>query len=276
MGNSVASIIGGVAAYGIGGLDDALASWQYLFIIFGAVTAIWGVVMLILLPDSPANVIWLNPRQREVAIHRVITNQTGVKNNQFKVSQMIEAFRDPKTGLLVLYIFCVNLANGGLTSFGSLVLKGFGYKDLSALLIQMPVGAAQIGFVIVGCGLATKVKNGRIIMFCLTVISVVGMALMYALGHKSHLAGLTGFCLSMGFAANMPLGLSLISSNVAGFTKKATVNALTFITYCLGNIVGPQFFSISQAPRYPRGITASLCGFCLVVVFIASMRFYLM
>lgn len=32
--------------------------------------------------------------------------------------------------------------------------------------------------------------------------------------------------------------LSLISSNVAGYTKKTTVAALLLISYCVGNIVG--------------------------------------
>jgi hypothetical protein len=47
-----------------------------------------------------------------------------------------------------------------------------------------------------------------------------------------------------------PLMLSLISSNVAGFTKKATVNAVFFIGYCAGNIAGPQFFVAAEAPNY--------------------------
>lgn len=276
-GNSIASIIGGVASYGIGHLGGALAPWRYLFLIFGAVTAFWGVVMLILLPDNPSNAFWLTKHEKSVAVHRVLDNQTGIINDEYKIHQVVEALKDPKTWLLLLYIFCVNLANGGLTTFGSLVIEGFGYKGLNVFLIQMPAGAAQLGFVILGCGISSYIKNARTLtMFTLTLTSVVGMVVMYATNPAHRSARLAGYCLCMGFAANMPLGLSLITSNVGGFTKKATVNACTFIMYCAGNIVGPQFFSIEQAPMYPSGIKGSLAGFCLGAFWILLMRFYLM
>lgn len=44
--------------------------------------------------------------------------------------------------------------------------------------------------------------------------------------------------------------LSMVSSNVAGFTKKATVSAMMFIAYCTGNIVGPFLFFEREAPGY--------------------------
>jgi len=50
------------------------------------------------------------------------------------------------------------------------------------------------------------------------------MVMMYALGNNQANAKFGGFCLALAFAANQPLGLSLVASNVAGFTKKPTVN----------------------------------------------------
>jgi MFS transporter, ACS family, DAL5 transporter family protein len=47
-----------------------------------------------------------------------------------------------------------------------------------------------------------------------------------------------------------PLMLSLISSNVTGFTEKATVNADFFIGYCAGNVALPQFFVAAEAPNH--------------------------
>ena len=61
---------------------------------------------------------------------------------------------------------------------------------------------------------------------------------------------MTGLCLGAVFAANIPLSLSLITSNVGGFTKKSTVSAMLFIAYCVGNIVGPQFYLTSEEPTY--------------------------
>jgi len=275
-GNSIASIVGGVAAYGVGHIHGKLAQWQYLFLIFGTITAFWAIVMFIFMPDNQSTTWWLHEDNKQAAIRRVASNQTVThSDNKYRMYQLVDALTDPANWLLALYIFCVNLANGGLTAFGSLVVKGFGYKGLDALLLQMPAGGTQLGFVIVGCYLCSQVRNIRIIvMFGLTLTSVLGLALMYALEPSNRAGRLTGYCLAMGYAANMPLGLSLIPSNVAGYTKRSTVNACTFGAYCLGNIVGPQFFSVAEAPQYTRGIAASLAGLCLGACFIVRLRFW--
>jgi MFS family permease len=275
-GNGVASMLGGLIAYGIGHIDAALHPWQYLFLIFGAITAAYGILMTILLPDSPSKALWLTPTERIAAVDRLKNDTSGAIKSTFKWYQVSEALRDPVTWFLALYVFCSNIANGGLTSFGSLVIQGFGYKGLQALLIQMPTGAAQLGFVIVGCILATVVKNVRTIsMIILTCISLVGIVLMYALEASNRSGRLAGFCLSLAFAANMPLSLSLVASNVGGFTKRAVVNASVLVAYCAGNIAGPQFFSVDEAPNYPRGIKACLAGFCLGVFWLVCLFFYL-
>ena len=277
-GNSVANLFGGLAAYGVGHIDGSLLPWRYLFIIFGAGTFATGILMLVFMPDHQNSAIWLNKREREIATHRVLSNQTGIKNSNFKVAQLVEALKDPKTWFLTIYNFCVNIPNGGLTSFGSLVIEGFGYEGLDALLIQMPSGAAQLGFVIVTSVICTYVPNARIVcMFAMTLISIAGMTMMFSLGEgpENKQAKMAGYCLSMSFVANLPMSLSLIASNTGGFTKKSTVTGMTFIAYCVGNLVGPQFFSVDEAPHYPRGIRACLSGFCLAAFFLVGLRIYL-
>lgn len=69
--------------------------------------------------------------------------------------------------------------------------------------------------------------------------------------------------------------LSIIASNTAGHTKKVTVNAITLIAYCVGNLIGPQTFIEAQAPEYAGGkiaivvcIAVSLVTlFCIWFVF---------
>jgi hypothetical protein len=53
------------------------------------------------------------------------------------------------------------------------------------------------------------------------------------------------------------------------------VNASVLIAYCAGNIAGPQFFSVDEAPNYPRGIKACLAGFCLGVFWLVCLFVYL-
>lgn len=82
------------------------------------------------------------------------------------------------------------------------------------------------------------------------LIAMVGYLLVYRLSEDARVAKMTGLCLGAVFAANIPLSLSLITSNVGGMTKKSTVSAMLFIAYCIGNIVGPQFYLASEEPTY--------------------------
>lgn len=54
-------------------------------------------------------------------------------------------------------------------------------------------------------------------------------------------------------------------ANVAGHTKRVTVNALIFMAYCVANIIGPQVFLGREAPDYDTGYN-SILGFELMAI----------
>lgn len=71
------------------------------------------------------------------------------------------------------------------------------------------------------------------------------------------------------FSAAFMLLLAWNASNIAGHSKKVTINALTLVSFTIGNTLG-----ILQAPGYISGkisIIATLSALCLIVV---SMRLY--
>jgi hypothetical protein len=94
-----------------------------LFLILGAITSTYGLILLALLPDSPAKAIFLKPNERAIAVQRTLKNKTGVMDTGvFKWSQALQAIKDPQTWLLVVNSFASNLANGGLTSVSTYLL----------------------------------------------------------------------------------------------------------------------------------------------------------
>lgn len=121
-GNCISTVIGGVVAYGIGNIEiHTIASWQLLFTFLGAITAGISFSLVFLLPDSPKNAIFLTRNERAIALQRTLKNKTGIMDaGSFKWGQVWLAIRDPQTWFLVLYTFCVNLCNGGITSVRSL------------------------------------------------------------------------------------------------------------------------------------------------------------
>ncbi|OQD79239.1 hypothetical protein PENANT_c057G09410 [Penicillium antarcticum] len=239
-GNSISLIFGNLIAVGILQIKGSLEAWQWLFIIFGLVTFLWGILMLFRLPDSPTTASFLSEEEKLIAVERLKANQTGYKTSNINGAQILEAFIDPKTWLLGVLILASNIPNGGFTTFNGLVLQGFGFSTFNTLLLGIP---------------------GGFIVFVFVLSSIIGSALVYATASVgSRYAGL----LLMGiYSAAMPVSMAMISSNVAGFTKKATVSAVYFILYCTGNIIGPQLFFEREAPKYQSGFLAIII--CLVI-----------
>lgn len=115
--NGFGIALGGLLGFGIGQIRGALPSWKYEFIIIGCLCAAWGVVLFVLLPDSPVTAPMLSQRERRIAVERLKDNQTGVENKQFKRYQLVEALKDPKTWLFFLMGALQNTPNGGISNF---------------------------------------------------------------------------------------------------------------------------------------------------------------
>lgn len=118
IGNSIANVIGGVVAYGIGHIHStSLVSWQLIFLILGAITSGYSVLLFFFLPDSPANAVFLRKNERAIALQRTLENKTGILDaGKFQKRHLWLALKDPQAWLLVTYTFCVNLCNGGVTT----------------------------------------------------------------------------------------------------------------------------------------------------------------
>ncbi|CZT45794.1 related to pantothenate transporter liz1 [Rhynchosporium secalis] len=92
------------------------------------------------------------------------------------------------------------------------------------------------------------------------VTAIIGMLLIVCLPLSNSSGRLAGYYLTQASPTGFVALLSLISSNVAKYTKKTTVGALHLIAYCTGNIIGPQTFRPEDKPRYvPAEITIIAC-----------------
>lgn len=129
--NGFGIALGGLLGYGIGNIKGALASWKYEFLVIGALCAIWGLITVAFLPDSPVTARNLSQEKR-LAVERLRDNQTGVENKTLKPYQVWEAVLDWKVWVLFLLGVVANIPNGGISNFGTLIIKGWVF-DLSVI-----------------------------------------------------------------------------------------------------------------------------------------------
>lgn len=125
----------------------------------------------------------------------------------------------------------------------------------------MPGGGFQLGAMIASAILTTYTKIPRtLIMVFMALVTLTGMVMIYALPSEQKWSRLGGSWITTTYVANIPLQLSLITSNVGGFTKRSTISGMIFVAYCTGNIIGPQFLSTDEAPRYSVSYSSSARG----------------
>jgi MFS family permease len=92
---------------------------------------------------------------------------------------------------------------------------------------------------LIACGWAGDKYGYRILISMIGLLTaMLGMILIVALPLSNNKGRLAGYYLTQASPTPFVALLSLISSNVAGYTKKTTVAAMYLIGYCVGNIIG--------------------------------------
>ncbi|XRM42665.1 hypothetical protein ABZX51_005874 [Aspergillus tubingensis] len=224
IGNSFAGITGGLIAYGLGHIQS-MAPWKVVFLLFGSLTVAWSLVFIFLMPDTPMQAWFMNDEDRLKAVTRVRMNMTGIKSSEFKRTQCIEAFLDAKTWLLCAITFFGQVPNGALTTFGTIVVNGLGFSTFNSLLLQASCYLAMLIAVLISTGGSSYFTNTRTCWMVWNLcLATIGTALIRELPAHLMWGRFAGKLLMTAAAANFPLTMSLSSGNVAGFTKKMTVN----------------------------------------------------
>lgn len=99
--------------YGLGQINGgSLHPWQYMYLVAGAITALWAIVIYFFLPSDPIRAKGFTVRERYIAVARLRENNTGVRNTHWKTSQLIESLLDPKFWLAFLMALLMEIANG--------------------------------------------------------------------------------------------------------------------------------------------------------------------
>jgi MFS family permease len=276
-GNSVGGLVASFIAFGTGHITDSLSPWKWMYIILGVATFLWGIPLLLLLPDSIDSAKFLTPQEREYAAARVVIAGTGrTDKTKWRMDQALECLQDPKTWIIFFMSLLTQIPNGGTQNFGNIVLKSFGFTSLESTLLVIPASVISAA-TIAGTGwLAGRYRQMNcILIVCVVLPAVVGSSLIYVRPRTSSGVQLFGYFLLSTGPGGIPLLMSLVGANYKGVTKKMTMTALLFIAYCTGNIAGPQFFKASDAPHYNMAFRAILICYSLVVGLAVLLRFYL-
>jgi sugar phosphate permease len=287
-------LVGAIAAWGIGHIRGALQPWQYQFIILGAITVIWGFIVLYILPDNPIHARFLSHSERTIAVERMRRGQTGIENNHFKIYQVKEALLDLKTWILVMMTLSIQMLNGAVSGFGSIIISSFGFNGLKSVLLTGALGGI-VFILLLGFGYVNYIslavdtdniahslwaiyfRNQRtnIIMFaCLPTLA--GCIIIWKSSWATYHTSLAGFYLLGFFSIIYVMILAVASANTAGHTKKATTAGLVWAAYCAGNGIAPLLVKSAEASTHYPTLFKALITFVTITFTLAlALRFVL-
>ncbi|KAK7962878.1 major facilitator superfamily domain-containing protein [Apiospora aurea] len=279
--NGAQQIVGGLLAYCFSLIKTGpLKSWQWLYLSYGIISVIFGLFVFIWMPDSPMRAKCFSERDKRLMVERVRSNQTGLQSRVFQGAHVVDALTDPQTWCYAGIQLTTTLPTSGLGSFyGIIVNESLGFSVLQTQLLAMVLGFYII-FILLGSNwIVNRWKNGNILtMLGFIIPSFAGTILLMTIPNQTfsqHVGLLICYYITLSFWSAQTLGLSLMSRNVGGITKKTVVVAINFIFWSAGNAIGPQVFLARDKPRYFIAFATHLGCYALLVVILVFFRWWL-
>ncbi|KAH9938890.1 MFS general substrate transporter [Epithele typhae] len=266
--NGWAGIFGDLVAFGIGRIEHPqIALWKYIFLILGGMSVCLSIALWFLFPDSPVDARFFTAEEKILAVKRVAESKVGVKNTEFKIYQIRQAVADPKTWLLFVASIAAQIPNGIVSNFSTIVIKGMGFSTSQTTLLDAVSSAFQIASLLSAGWVCMHFKNMRVITMATgNITCIIAAACLTYLPAEQKWNRLVAFWFTSFQSVGFSLSLVMISNNVGGFTKRTFTTAVTFVGYCVGNIIGPHFLIDSEAPTYPTGTTAMFIGYIIKTI----------
>jgi sugar phosphate permease len=243
--NGAQQIVGGLLAYVFslpmisGG---SVTSWQAFFITLGCLSVLWGIFVLLWMPDSAMSAKCFSEADKMLMVERVRSNQTGLQNRQWRKEQLKEAFLDPQMYAYCLIALTTTIPTSGLGSFANIIItESFHFDPLQTQLIAIPRGIAIIIILLSSTWLVNRTGQNLFVMAIYVIPSIIGTILLITFESTTgarKIGLLISYHIVLTFWAAQGLAMSMISRNVAGQTKKSIVVAANFACWAIGNSIG--------------------------------------
>ncbi|GAA5815396.1 hypothetical protein MFLAVUS_008904 [Mucor flavus] len=273
MSNSIAMILGGLIGAGIMKMPTVgtISPWKWAFIIFGSITTVMGLVYFIFLPDRPTSRWYRLTEDEKAIVEERSRDNAVVPTLQVNYNQIREALREPRLYVYCLIALLIELQNGALTLFQTLIISDLGYNSFDSMLLTIPSGVVSL--VLMYASTQISKKKGEIIWVAIVTcgFSLVGLVLLLAI--PSGGAKLLGLYLSWGCTPTYTLMQASISSNVSGYTKKIFYTSASLISYTLGNFIGPLLLIEKDKPRYFMGMGIYVAANVVVILLFLFLRY---
>ncbi|PYI25855.1 MFS general substrate transporter [Aspergillus indologenus CBS 114.80] len=253
-------IVGGLISFAAQHTAPTLAfhGWRIMFVVIGGVNILAALLVLLVLPVTPAAAGFLSASDKARVAQRLQQEQAGGVEGEkgLRPRSFLDAFADLQTALLVLLTILITIPSGVITTFSSILIKEFGYNSKESALLNMPSGVVSI-VATMGSTLAIARGYSRWLAINLLLLpTLLGACLMSFLPASNQAGCLAGIYLVNTTVAPLALIFAWTGANYKGYSMKVAGSTLVSAGFSIANIIGPQTFQARDAPEYiPAKIT---------------------
>ncbi|EYE89968.1 MFS general substrate transporter [Aspergillus ruber CBS 135680] len=268
-GLGVGQIIGGLISFAAqhAPANMSFVGWRIMFVVIGAVNVLVSLLVMFLLPNTPDKAKFLNELEKQCIEQRLTDDQSGVGVKVFRRWSVLEAFGDLQTWLLVLLTILITIPSGVITTFSSILIKGFGYSPKASALLNMPSGVVSIVATMVSTYAISRGFSRWLAIDLLLLPTLIGSCLMSFLPSENQSGCLVGIYLVNTTVAPLALIYAWTGANFKGYTMKVSGAAIVSAGFSIANIIGPQTFQAKDAPQYiPAKITIVAVNAAAIIV----------
>ncbi|KAJ5291018.1 hypothetical protein N7478_000269 [Penicillium angulare] len=268
-----ASIFSGLLAYAFDTVSGAggLSGWQWLFLVEGIATVIYGVALWFLLPDFPETSTWLTEREKKFIQARLPANAPRASEDNFKFREVIESLKDIRLWLFMLIWATFTVGTNGVTFYQSTVIADLGFTTIAeAQLLNIPITVCGLLFIAITGMMADRSRIPRPLYpftFLLIILICYGVFVAYPSIGAVYAVTLIGNALTAGWYPVMwPWRVQTTSRATGSAFSIGFVNSYGQI----GGAIGPQLFRSAYSPRYivPFSVAMGLVGLCAILTLV--------
>lgn len=262
----------GALAYRLNDLDGVrgLASWQWIYIVEGSMTAFLSIFLFFAVADFPEQARFLNENERTF-LKKKLEAYSG--KSGFEVKQtwadIGHVFKEPLLYIAALGYFALIVPSYSYAYFAPTIIKQLGYTAMAAQAHSIYPWLASMGFSIVLAFVSDFARNRWAFCALSCIVAIVGLCLVLKGGdYTIKYAGC--FLIASGLYTAMPILVCWMSLNFAGHTRKSVGTAFVIGFGNIGGIIASFIFPNSDAPLYKMGLCVNIGFTALALVLVLT------
>ncbi|KAG7093368.1 hypothetical protein E1B28_007050 [Marasmius oreades] len=246
---------GAILAYALSLLAGrrGLNGWQWIFIVEGSVTLLFGMMTYFYIPDFPDRNNFLTARQTKLVLDRIEQDRGDSLPDNITTKKVLKHLSD-----WVLWAFVVMFLAGttpayAMSFFSPIILSGMGWGVRDSLLLTAPPYIFAVIIAFLFSWLSDKARNRAIFLAILTVITLTGAAVTgFAPNPGVRYFGI--FLTLAGSLGSVPSILAYSANNVVSHSKRSVTTAVISSSRGVGGILASTVFRQQDYPRYSNGL----------------------